>query len=134
MRKYSDSNEGNVVNKTIIKLLVIISAAVFIFMSLLMIFSAIITYNNVSENLGALFMIIVTVTVSLFLSVSLTLIIKLKGVIAALISTVIILLSKIIATLLLAGNIHFDSASWINILFSIIFCFIGGLIGSNIKK
>lgn len=59
---------------------------------------------------------------------------KLKGIVCSLITFSIYLILKIIATLSTIGELSFSLSNSISIIIMFIFCFVGALVGSGIKK
>lgn len=90
--------------------------------------------TEISQSIESLIAIIAVSLGCLLMSVLLTLNTKIKGIYCVVISFVYFLILKLMSTLLIVGKLNVTGQGVISILFIALFCFIGGIIGSNLKK
>ncbi len=101
---------------------------------LLLLSSVLILNTNISESVSLVFMISITAICSIIMSVLFVLSNNFRGIVCSIISFIIMLSFKMILSIAINKEIVLSGAGGISILFLFLFCLIGGIVGSNIKK
>jgi len=120
--------------KRIIDFLICITFPVVLGLVLTLGFSFIILKTNISENFESAFMLMITAIVSIYMTILFVIKTNIKPIICFLLSFVFMSITKFIVTILIHNVINFSNNSIVSLLFTCVFCFIGSLIGANIKK
>lgn len=134
MREYINKKQNNniILNK-FIKLLIslIVSAGIFVFLTFIC--SVLIAKTNVSEDYESVMMTVISAISSIVLSILMTFTLDYKGILCALFSFLIIFCMKLIISKAY-GSVGFGRQGTVGLIFTAIFCLIGSIAASNIKK
>ncbi len=131
MQNYKNSS---VFDKWYIKMAVSILISILVMFLLTILSSYIIYKTNVSETFEGLFMIIITAVISILLTTLLIFSIQTKGINCSLMAMAVITILKISLSLVINNKVSFSVKGIVNLLFIMLFCFFGGMLGSYIKN
>ena len=134
MRSYMEKSESTTWWIKPLKIVTVILASIAVMLILTLTCSAIMINTKIPESAGSIMMIIVSTVTSMLMSVLLTLNTNSKAILSALYSFLVMLGLKLLLTNILAHTISFGRQGIVGIIFTAVFCFIGSLIGANIKK
>lgn len=134
MRSYMEKKEETALWVKPLKIIIVIVMSILVMFLLTVICSAIILNSGLPESSAEIMMIIVSAVTSMLMAVLLTRVTDSKAIMSALYSFLVMLGLKLILTNILAESISFGRQGIVGIIFSVVFCVIGSLIGANIKK
>ena len=134
MRSYMEKNEPSAWWLKPLKIATVILASIAVMMILTLVCSVIILNSKLPESSGSVMMIIVSAITSVLMSVLLTLNTKSKAILSALFAFAVMFILKLILTNIMVRGITFGRQGIVGIIFTVVFCIIGSLIGANIKK
>lgn len=101
---------------------------------LMFIFAAIISKTAIPEQSTAVFSVISSAVCCIMMALFFVLNFKIKGILCTIISFSVMLIIKLILTVIISGGISMTGQGMAGIGFLALFCFVGTLLGLNIKK
>lgn len=110
----------------------LISTSVLLLLTLLC--SFLICKTNIPESAESFMMVAIGALASLIMSVLLTLFTKSKPIFTAIYSFLIMFFIKILFNIMTSNTVHFGRQGIIGLVFVFVFCLIGSIIGSNMRK
>ena len=117
-----------------IKVSVATIGCILLFFALNMLGGILMTYTSLSEDFYPAISIIITALISILLSLILTQLIQMKGILCSVIAFLILTLFRVVLTLIMKEDISLSTAGVVNLVFCFIFSLVGGVVGVNIKK
>jgi len=96
--------------------------------------SFLICKTNIPESAESFMMVAIGAIASLLMSVLLTLFTKSKPIFTAIYSFLIMFFIKFLFTVLTSHTVHFGKQGLIGLAFVLVFCLLGSIIGSNLRK
>jgi len=120
--------------KSIINILLCLIMPIAVGFALMIAASLIMLNTNIGEGIESIFMLIISAITSILTSVMLVLRTRIKPYLCSVISFVLVTLYKILITIVTVSLVTFSIKSIISLAFVFVFCFIGGMIGTNIKN
>lgn len=120
--------------KSIINILLCLIMPIAVGFTLMIAASLIMLNTNIGEGIESIFMLIISAITSILTSVMLVLRTRIKPYLCSVISFALVTLYKILITIVTVSLVTFSIKSIISLAFAFVFCFIGGMIGTNIKN
>lgn len=134
MRSYLENKEPSKWWFKPLKIITIIAISAAVMLILTLICSILILKTKMPESYEEFMMITVSAVTAMLMTILLTLNTKVKAIFAAAYSFLIIVIIKLILTAIMAQSISFGRQGIVGIIFTAVFCILGGLIAANIKK
>ena len=132
MRNYTEKSSNG--RSRIIKVGAAIMVPIAVMLLVNLVFSIIVLKTELPESSIPILSVISSAAACLMMPIMLTAATDLKAILCALYSFAIILFTKFLFTLIIVHSVHFGRYGIIGLVSTAVFCFLGALLGWNLRK